>query len=239
MFTLLACIENEVAAPEAFDSGQPWDPPGSTEPDSDPPDETDSPPPDSDPTTTWIDSAVDSGGSTTEPYECPELLEGPWEGEALEQMSYAEDFAFESDGSVVLVDLFDLVRIWPDGSQELVFPMIGSSRGILPIDGDCYAISVNDVGEVQRVCTDGSRESLVFGVQSLGIALDDRRRLYYDDWTSKGIGWVHLDTLEGGLIESGFSRPDGVVWSATDRAVYFVQNDPPRLMRFKEEWLSA
>lgn len=235
MLFLLACSDQDVTPEKGgFESAAPIDFPDDTDPvdtvDTTPVDETDSPPVD-----TWRpDTDPHSGGYETgqgiEDFsDCDSLREAPWDWEAVHDILYWEDFAFDKDGSMLTINGMSLIRQWLDGTTEVIFPMFGDSRGHLPIDGDRYIISSLNTATFDLVGDDGSREQLATGAYILAITVDDDRWAYFDDYMKGGIGRVNLDTYDEEVVAEGLQMPDGIVWDSRNSQLYVVENYPSQL----------
>lgn len=233
LFALCACVENEVN-PEGnddFDTGDPFTLGKDTEPGDSEDTAVDSDSGESGETsTTWYVDETDETG-TTIPDDCPvELREAPWEErERIEDITYAEDFTFDNDGSIVIVRYPDIVRQWGDGSMELIYPNFGDSRGILAVDGECWVVSSLNRYALERICADGSQETLASGAYILAITIDDERNVYYEDYTSQTVWRVNLDSLDVELVVENAHGIDGLTWNSYDGGLYLNLNYPGEL----------
>ncbi|MEE9383410.1 MAG: hypothetical protein V3V08_08345 [Nannocystaceae bacterium] len=144
-------------------------------------------------------SESDVGSGSDEEIDCDALPTLPLEYETIATRG-AEDFAFDAEGYLVVVDRdsSNLFKQTYDGSPELVVANIGakSSAGtaILP-NGDI--VVADEAGSIFRISLDGGVSTIVENVGANGITVGNDGNIYAASYWGHQPGLLRVDPASG------------------------------------------
>jgi sugar lactone lactonase YvrE len=212
-------VSSLIAATLAVACGPPI--PGAL-PDAPPPPPIDAAPPPPD-----VDRTPDAEIPVT---DCDNLPAGPLPFNTISITSGAEDFVFDRDGNLVLVDRWtgDVIKVTKDGVRHLFVPGIGtySSAGTRMLaNGDI--VVADEAGPIVKVTPQGGVSQIVTnysGFNGLVVGMDDK--IYGASYQH---GVVRTDPVASTatlLVSIGdYAGVDGITFSPDYETIYFNEGE--------------
>ena len=154
-------------------------------------------------------------------YNCKEVADLPIPYDTLQGYTTSEDFTFDDQGHLIATHNGNLIKMKMDGDKEVITPNVGFTAGMAFLPTGEIAVASVDEGALWRIAANGSKVTVLSGLQyPNGLDIDEDGLVYVAEQDGQRLRRVDPWTGEYTVLGEDLCNANGVSFAPDYQRIY-------------------